>query len=106
MSSSLLYHCFGLYDQEYIKTEYHSGCTFFHIRTKWDKLQCSECNSFKVIKKGTIQRTFRTVPIGLKPTYLIAQIQRLKCKECGALKQERIRFADKKKAIPVDLPNT
>jgi len=45
---------------------------------------------------------FRTVLIGLKPVYLKARIQRLEYKDCGFIRQERIRFAEEKKAIPVD----
>ena len=100
MSTSLLYHAFGLTDLEYIKTEYKGGTIIFHVRTKEDKLRCSNCQSYHVIKKGFVERTFRTVPIGLKPVYLKARIQRLMCKDCGVIRQEHIRFADEKKAIP------
>jgi len=101
MSTSLLYHGFGLNDQEYLKTEYKEGSVIFHIQTKADKLKCRNCGSHKVIKKGFVTRTFRTIPIGLKPVYLKAKIQRLECKDCGCIRQERIVFADEKKAIPV-----
>ncbi|ASB50730.1 transposase family protein [Alkalitalea saponilacus] len=102
MSTSLLYHGFGLIDQEYLKTEYKNGDVVFHIQTKNEKLQCSHCNSFNVIKKGVTERLFRTVPIGLKAVYLKAKIQRLECKDCGTIRQERIHYADEKKATPVD----
>lgn len=102
MSTSLLYHGFGLSDQQYLKTEYQKGTVIFHIQTREDKLFCSECGSFHVIKKGFKERMFRTVPIGLKPVYLKARIQRLECKVCGLIRQERIRFAEEKKALPVD----
>ena len=106
MSNSLLSHAFGLVTQEYLKTEYKEGKVIFHIQTKEDKLQCSNCGSFNVIKKGTITRMFRTVPIGLKPVYLKAKIQRLECKDCGIIRQERIRYAEEKKAIPMDSDDT
>ena len=101
MSSSLLSHAFGLTTQEYLKTEYKEGKVIFHIQTKEDKLQCSNCGSFHVIKKGSVTRMFRTVPIGLKPVFLKAKIQRLKCKECGIIRQENIRYAEEKKATPI-----
>ena len=102
MSSSLLYHGFGLVDQEYLKTEYKNGNVIFHIQTKADKYRCSNCGSHHVIKKGFTERLFRTVPIGLKAVYLNGKIQRLECKDCGVIRQERIRYAEEKKAIPVD----
>lgn len=103
MSNSLLSHGFGLVTQEYLKTEYKEGKIIFHIQTRNDKLQCSQCGSKNVIKKGTQTRMFRTIPIGLKPVYLKAKIQRLECKDCGAIRQERIHYAEEKKAIPMDL---
>lgn len=101
MSTSLLYHGFGLNDQKYLKGEYKEGSVIFHIQTKADKLKCGHCGSHKVIKKGSVTRMFRTVPIGLKPVYLKAKIQRLECKECGIICQERISYAQEKKATPV-----
>lgn len=92
--------------QEYLKTEYKGGSVIFHIQTKEDKLQCSNCSSFNVIKKGSVTQMFRTVPIGLKPVYLKARIQRLECKDCGVIRQERIRYAEGKKAIPIDSEDT
>lgn len=104
MSTSLLHHGFGLTNQEYLKTEYKGGVVIFHIRTRGDKLQCRHCHSYNVVRKGTVERTFKTVPIGLKPVYLKAKIQRLECKDCCKILQERILFAEEKKAIPEDLP--
>jgi len=102
MSTSLLRHAFGICDQEHLKTEYKKGAVIFHIQTKDKKLQCSNCGSMNVVKKGYVIRNFRTAPIGLKPVYLHARIQRLECKDCGVIRQERIRYADEKKAIPID----
>ena len=102
MSTSLLYHGFGLVDQEYLKTEYKNGNVIFHIQTKDGKYRCSNCGSRHVIKKGFTERLFRTVPIGLKVVYLNGKIQRLECKDCGVIRQERIRYAEEKKSIPVD----
>ena len=99
MSTSLLYHAFGLRDQEYIKTEYSEGKVIFHVKTKESKLQCSSCGSPNIKKKGTISRDFHTHPIGLKPVYLHIDVQRLKCLECGDIRQEGLSFTDKKKDI-------
>jgi len=106
MSNSLLSHAFGLNTQEYLKTEYKESKIIFHIQTKEDKLQCSNCGSHHVIKKGFVTRMFRTVPIGLKPVLLNARIQRLECKDCGVIRQERIQYADEKKVIPIDSDDT
>ena len=99
MSTSLLYHAFGLRDQEYLKTEYKEGQVIFHVKTKESKLRCSNCGSSRVKKKGTIPREFQTQSIGLKPVMLHINVQRLECEECGKRLQEKLSFADKKKDI-------
>ena len=101
MSTSLLYHAFGLTDQEYLKTEYKEGTVIFHIKTKDSKLRCSNFGSRNVSKKGTIDRMFRTLPIGTKPVYLHAKVQRIHCNDCGLIRQERLTYVDEKKAIPI-----
>jgi transposase len=101
MSQSLLYHGFGLKGVEYLGTEYKDGAVLFHIRTKDKFLKCGNCGSGNVIKKGVVQRKFKTVPIGLKEVFLLADIQRLQCKACGKIRQEKIGYADEKKVIPI-----
>jgi len=101
MSTSLLYHAFGLTDQQFLKAEFKGGSVIFHIKTKDSKLRCGNCGSRKVLKSGTIDRLFRTLPIGSKHVYLFAKVQRLQCLDCGVTRQERLTYADEKKAIPV-----
>lgn len=101
MSTSLLNHGFGLKDQEYLKTEYSKGSVIFHIRTKSSQLCCSSCGSVNVVGKGLNRRHFKTLPIGMKPVYLMAHLQRLYCNDCGVTRQETVHFADEKKVTPV-----
>jgi len=102
MSTSLLYHGFGLTTQEYLKTEYEGGSVIFYTETKPTKLKCSNCGSKEVIKRGSKIRDFRCVPIGLRPVIIRAKVQRLECLNCGVIRQERITFADEKKVTPTD----
>lgn len=101
MDTSLLYHGFGIKGQEVLKSEYQGGSIIVSIQTKDKYLKCSACGSKEVIKKGVTERLFRTAPIGLKPVYLKAKIQRLECKECGCIRQENLEYAEQKKAILV-----
>jgi transposase len=101
MTTSLLYHAFGMTTQKYLRTEFKSGTVVFYTQTKPDKLRCSHCGSKQVIKRGSKIRDFRTVPIGLKPVLIRAMIQRLTCQDCGLTRQEKITFADEKKVTPI-----
>jgi transposase len=88
MSTSILYHGFGVKGYEYLKTEYKKGEILFHI-TKQEHLRCCvKCGSKEVIKKGLILRKVKTVPIGKRKVFLMIHIQRLLCERCCALRQE------------------
>lgn len=102
MTQDILEQVYGMEDQELQKVEVEDGCVVMYIKTKDEYLRCSKCQSPNVIKKGVIERGFRTLPIGFTPVFLRASIQRLECKDCGYLGQEALTYVDKKKASPMD----
>lgn len=90
---SELYHCFGLGVVEVLSTEFTGGKTVFRCRHAKERLACAGCHSGDVIRRGTVTRPFRLVPIGSRPTWLEFEVQRLECRSCGQLRQERLPFA-------------
>ncbi len=46
------------------------------------------------LRKGTVTRSFRAVPIGLKPVFIVLAVKRVPCRTCGTLKQVKTGFAD------------
>lgn len=54
-----------------------------------------------VIRKGKLSKKFKTVGIGLKPVYLQVEVQRLLCKDCKVVRQEKLKFADEKQLLPI-----
>jgi len=93
MSTSLLYHAFGLQGVKYISTEYKNGSTIFRAEVTSTIENCSACGSWETVhRKGFKERTFRLVPMGMRPTYLRLGIWRLQCKRCGALRWPRLPF--------------
>jgi transposase len=94
MSTSLLYHAFGVRGYRYLKCNFSKGGVEFTIEPKEETLQCSACGSAKVIRRGQTQRKFHTLPIGPRQVTLLAAIPRLKCQECGAVRQAAIGFAE------------
>lgn len=97
MNTSLLYHGFGFRHQKFEKIEYKYGKIAVKVKTKEEKLRCPICKSFDIIKRGKYERMFRNVPIGKKEVWIFADIQRIECKRCGAIRQEHLEFAEKKK---------
>ena len=96
MSTSLLYHCFGITGRgiHHVRSRFDEGRTIFRIAQDSTTLACSACGSRKVRKKGTVFRRFMTLPIGLRPTIIEFPIQRVSCLICGVTRQVKIGFAE------------
>lgn len=94
MSTSLLYHAFGIRGYKHVHTRYEGGQVSFGICQDPVGLCCSVCKSTAVSCKGQVARSFRAVPIGGKPVWLTLGVQRVLCLSCGLVRQVRIRFAD------------
>jgi len=94
MSTSLLYHAFGLVSYDYVRTRYEEGFVIFSIRHKRGKIRCPVCRSRDVVFRGSFARRFRAVPIGSKRVFLDLEVQRVECKRCGKVRQAGLGFAD------------
>jgi transposase len=94
MSTSLLYHGFGIVGYRYIRTDYIEGNITFTVSRKKYSLRCPVCKSKRIIKRGSLPRWFHTLPIGRKAIYIKADVHRIECKECKAIRQAEIGFAD------------
>jgi Transposase and inactivated derivatives len=94
MSTSLLYHGFGLVGYTYVRTVYEEGKVIFTVKHKGNKLHCPECGSRDLVLRGCTPRRFRMVPIGSKVTFLDLGIQRVACRRCDTIRQVDLGFAD------------
>lgn len=94
MSTSLLYHAFGVRGYEYVRTTYMGGTTVFRIEQPREKLRCPQCGSADVTRKGENPRTFVGVPIGGRPTEIVLDVPRVHCAACRITRQVEVGFAD------------
>ena len=94
MSTSILYHAFGIHGYEHLKTTFEGGRIKFALGHKRESHRCSACQCWDVIRHGEQMRTFRTVSIGSKPVYLEVPIPRVECRACGVIRQVRLSFAE------------
>jgi transposase len=94
MSTSLLYHGFGIRGYRYQSAKFSEGKVTFTITQPRESYCCALCGSEDVIRKGKKNRSFRTVPIGGKPVYLDFAVPRVECRQCGKIRQVKIGFAD------------
>jgi transposase len=98
MSTSLLYHAFGIRGYEYRRTEYDNGQVIFTICQKPESYRCSSCGSAEIISRGQVDRRLRSLPIGNRPTYLAFAIPRVECRTCGLVRQVDVSFADPRRS--------
>jgi transposase len=94
MSTSLLYHAFCIRGYEYRSTAFHEGTVTFTIAQSREQLRCSECGSGNIWAQGATERTFRTLPIGSRPTFIHFAVPRVMCFGCECVRQVKVPFAE------------
>ncbi len=98
MSTSLLYHGFGVRGYNYERTEYKHGQVFFSLSQPRNTLRCSACGSRDVAPRGHTERSFKSVPIGGKAVKIVLPIPRVECLDCKVIRQVEIGFADRRRS--------
>jgi transposase len=94
MSTSLLYHGWGVRGYQHVATFFEQGAVRFSIEQSRDTFGCSHCGSRQVMMSGVVRRRFRSLPIGGKPVWIELPVQRLWCTACGKTRQAAVAFAD------------
>ena len=98
MSTSLLYHGFGIRGYKYVKTEYEGGKVVFTICQERGDLRCAICGSRRVVRRGSQRRRFRSLPIGTRGVQVLLDVARVGCTDCGELRQVSVDFADERRS--------
>jgi len=93
MSTSLLYHAFGIRGYNYVRTLYNDGKITFCIRHDYWNLCCPECKSRDFKRRGTKKRTFKAPPIGKKEVLIELPVQRIECLACAKVHQVKLGFS-------------
>jgi transposase len=92
MSTSLLFHCFGIRQVRVHRTDYIAGQAIFHAEVKERLLRCPCCGSCQVIRYGSKVRHIRLVPIGRKAAILRLKTYRIRCRSCDAIRWIKLPF--------------
>ena len=98
MSTSQLYHGWGIRGYQYSRTEYEGGGMIFVVRQEDWTLRCRSCGSGRVIRSGQFVRQFKTLPIGPHPVRIRLAIPRVECRDCGTIRQVKVAFADERRS--------
>jgi transposase len=98
MSTSLLYHGFGIRGYTYEKTAFEGGQVIFTIGQKGEALRCAACGSPRVVRRGFEVRRFRSLPLGSRPVEIVLEVARVGCADCGKVRQVPIDFAEARRS--------
>src|SRR5262245_14711954 len=98
MSTTFLYHALGIRGYDYVRTEYPNGQVIFTIAQDPRDCRCPACGCREVISRGHVERRFRSVPIGRRPTGSVLPIPRVECRARGAVRQVKVPFADPRRS--------
>jgi transposase len=98
MSTSLLYHGWGIRGYQEVAIGFDAGVIHFRIEQNADTFCCSKCGSHAVMTAGRVPRQFRSLPIGGKLVWISLFIPRLRCSACGRTRQAKVAFADEKRS--------
>jgi transposase len=87
MNQSLLQKAFGVsWHYRCVRVDYDWGSVQFYLDLKASALVCPLCGAVHaVIRKGRRSRILQTVPIGLKPVYLVTEVARCQCRRCDVI---------------------
>src|SRR3954462_13197374 len=93
MSTSLLYHAFGIRGYHHTRTDYPGGHTIFTIEQEPETCRCPACGSPEVQARGRGERRLRALPRGSRPTFVVPPTPRVSCQACGVVRQVKVPFA-------------
>lgn len=98
MSTSLLYHAFGIREFRFCGNQFKEGRVYVRLEKKTVVIRCPVCKSKNTIKAGRNERLIRLLPIGPIEVLGIFHLQTIKCKDCGSERQEEIKSVPPRKS--------
>lgn len=97
MSTSLLYHAFGIRGYRYSGMKFHRGEILVRVKAARESLRCPCCGSSHVHVDDWFRRQWRTLPIGAKTVWIEMWVPKVECQACGAKRRVEVQFADPKR---------
>lgn len=97
MSTSLLYHLWGVRGYDYVAARFEGGTAVFRIEHKSAEVfRCSACGSPDVVRRGKFLRRWRSLSVGSKLVFIEMEVQRVGCRDCDLVRQVKVGFADER----------
>jgi len=99
MSTSMLYHAFGISGVKYLATDYSGSKVTFHAEMTHQCLQCPKCSGSHFKFRGKYIRRFHMIPFGKKPCCLNLILHRVECRSCSHLYRPILPFMPKSRRM-------
>ena len=97
MSTSRLYHAFGVRGYRHVATRFEDGVVIFAIEQPRELLRCPACGSAHVHVTEWFLRSWRTVPIGRRVALVEMNVPKIHCQSCQARRRVTVKFADSRR---------
>ncbi len=94
MSTSWLYHGFGVRGYRYVATRYEDGAIVMRIEAPRESFRCPCCGSSHVHVVEWFRRWWRTVPVGSKVVWIEMDVPRIECQVCRMRRRVEVTFAE------------
>jgi transposase len=94
MSTSILYHEFGIRGYRFESAIRSEGTTMYVLSQERHRLRCPRCGTPDVERRGEVPRVFRLLSIGRRPIHALLPIARVYCSRCDIIRQVKVAFAD------------
>jgi transposase len=94
MSTLFFYHTFNTRSYKYIKTEYICRQTHVHLEKKKPPRCCKYCKHLGINTHQIIINYVKTIPIGLRETFLVLHLKRFSCQKHRRTFREKYDIAD------------
>jgi transposase len=96
MTSSELYHGFGLEGYQTTATRFGGSRIILEVESK-KQLRCPVCNSRNVVRRGRCTRDFQAPPMGHKKVVIRWAVPGVECRACGLVRRVKVPFAKPRK---------
>ena len=98
MSTSVFYRSLGIRGYKHQSVKEQDGGLVMRVRHDGSELTCPRCGGSNVIRRGTVPKSWSTVPIGRKPVTIFAEVPRIECRDCQAQPVVPVPFADARRS--------
>jgi transposase len=98
MSTSVFYRALGIHGYKHQSIQEQDGGLVMRVRHDGSELTCPLCGGSNVVRRGTVPRSWSTVPIGHRPVTVFAEVPRIECRDCQTQPVMTVPFADARRS--------